>query len=243
MKPLNKHITQYSHHPYYIVAPPFRYSSAGIRVLYHLCHALNELGYESYIVTEKGKTHPILRTPELTPATKARHKSADLLPIAVYPETAHGNMLDSPVVARWLLNIPGHLGGPTQFDPGEIIFYWAKWALPTGMEAEELVLPVVDREIFNNKFTGNERRGFCFYANKYYMSGRPVSPILSANGIDLGLHIPRSPYEIAEILRRSEVLYCYETSAITEEAYACGCPVFLSTPLIFNYLKSMMSAS
>ncbi len=35
--------------PYYIYAPDYRQSSAGIRALHYLCHFLNECGHEAYI--------------------------------------------------------------------------------------------------------------------------------------------------------------------------------------------------
>jgi len=91
--------------------------------LHYFCHTLNEAGYEAYVATEPGGTSPYLRTPELTPAIIEQHKIAGCVPIGVYPEVAFGNMLGLAVVARWILNKPGHLGGETSYDEKEIVFY------------------------------------------------------------------------------------------------------------------------
>ena len=45
--------------PFYIFAPDYRDSSGGIRVLHYLCHILNEMGEEAYIVNAR-KTSPHL---------------------------------------------------------------------------------------------------------------------------------------------------------------------------------------
>ena len=37
-------------HPYYIVAPGWTRTSAGIRVLHRLCHALNEAGERAFVL-------------------------------------------------------------------------------------------------------------------------------------------------------------------------------------------------
>jgi hypothetical protein len=99
-----------SRSPYYIFAPDYRQSSAGIRVLHYLCHALNELGEEAYLANAR-VAHPDLRTPMLSKETMRAHFLSSRTPIAIYPEVVKGNPLDTPIVARWLLNKPGHLGG------------------------------------------------------------------------------------------------------------------------------------
>jgi predicted O-linked N-acetylglucosamine transferase (SPINDLY family) len=217
------------HSPYYIGTPEFTQKSAGPRALHYLCHVLNELGYEAYITTSK--TNPRLRTPLLTQDIIQKHKAADRIPVAVYPEVARGNPLQQPVIARWLLNKAGHLAGHKDFHPDELMFYWDKWVLNGETDAERLLVPTIDTSIFNHKNTTiEERKGFCYYAHKYLKFGGKISEELKQNGISLCHDIPRSSEEISTILRTSKVLYCYEPSAITEEAAACGCPtIFIST--------------
>lgn len=234
-----KGISTYSSHPYYIWAPAFRQSSGGIRALYFLCHALNECGYEAYVVTEQGRTHTFLRTPELSAEHCKRHREAGLVPIAVYPEVAPGNALAQSVIARWILNKPGHIGGDQIYAENELLFYWDDWVLEAGLKADRLTITIVDRSVFNNK-PEISRQGFCYYANKFFKSGGTISPTLTANGIDVGQQIPRTPIELAQIFRSTELFYCYEPSTIAREAMACGCPVaFIETPYLkqFNWDK------
>ncbi len=212
-------------HPYYIYTFDYRQSSAGIRVLHYLCHALNLIGEEAYVNCEVTNTK--LRTLKLTDKIRAKHCNLGLQPIAVYPEVVHGNPINAPVVARYILNKPGYLGGDNCYDPNELLFIYDSIFLPKDMEARSLFIPTVDPKIFNNldnEFDKN-RHGICFYANKFLSKGGKLTDLVKA-ATDLTLRIPRSPEEIAAILRRSEVLYCYEESAISTEALLCGCPVF-----------------
>ncbi|MDS4013417.1 MAG: glycosyltransferase [Candidatus Accumulibacter sp.] len=215
--------------PYYIWAQDYRQSSAGIRCLHYLCHALNELGEEAYI-TPAAMTHPSLRTPQLTDGIIRRHFLSGRTPIAIYPEVVAGNPLSVPIIARWLLNRPGHIGGDTHFEPSDLIFHFSNWCLPTGIDDSKLLnLPTLDTAIFNNKENQNDksRNGLAYYANKYLVAGGRVAPEIAAGALSLGLETPRAANELAEIFRQSVALLCYELSSMIPEALACGCPVLI----------------
>lgn len=236
MSSRHKSFFERTSHPYYIASPAFRQTSGGVRALHYFCHALNEAGYEAYIATDLGGTNPYLRTPELTQDIVKRHKASGCVPIGVYPEVAHGNMLGLPVVARWILNKPGHLGGGTSYGKDEILFYWDEWMIDSSIAADKLNIPIIDLRIFNDRDAPPKRKGFCYYANKYFRTGRDISPSLIQNGTSLCLRIPRSPQEIAGILRASETFYCYEPSSLVLEALACGCPVaMIDTPYLDEF--------
>lgn len=236
MTQLNQPATSFhqSHHsPYYIVSPNFSQKSSGPRMLHYLCHTLNELGYEAYITARAFS--PWLRTPELTREIRLKHRETGRTPIAVYPEVACGNPLQEPVVARWILNKAGHLGGHKEFHPDELLFYWDEWVLQGEQNADRLFLPSVDDRIFNDHdIQPEDRSGFCYYAHKYLMFGGQIAEPITRDGISLCQDIPRTAEEIAHILRTSRVLYCYEPSNIVAEAYACGCPAILVQT---DYLK------
>lgn len=218
------------HHPYYIVSPNYAQKSSGPRVLHYLCHTLNELGYEAWITSETGS--PWLRTPRLTQEVRSRHEMTGRVPVMVYPEVARGNPLGGKVIARWILNRAGHLGGEFSFRPDELLFYWDEWVLSGEKGADRLYLDSVNSRIFNTLDTSPENRsGTCYYAHKYLMYGGQIHPWLLANGTNLCQDIPRSPEEIAHILKTSTLLYCYEPSNLVAEAYNCGCPaVIVRTP-------------
>lgn len=223
------------HFPYYIASPNFLQKSSGPRMLHGLCHMLNEMGYEAYITSEV--CSPWLRTPKLTKEVQARHRATGRLPIAVYPEVVTGNPLQSTVVARWILNQAGHLGGEVEFHPDELLFYWDEWVLKEERNADRLFLPSVDTRLFNAYGVNpDDREGFCYYAHKYFTTGEKVADRIAAGGVSLCQDIPRSTEEIVAILRRAKVLYCYEPSNIITEAYVCGCPtVLVDTPYLRRF--------
>ena len=156
------------HRPYYVVAPDYRHSSAGIRVMHQLCHGLNEIGASAHI-TGCSTVNARLRTPPLTPAVINGHAHAGLRPIAVYPEVVHGNPLNCERVVRYILNTPGHLGGPAEFGQGEILYAYDPYFLPAGMRAKVLTVPCTDDRIMHNRDNPDDARrsGTCFYAMKY----------------------------------------------------------------------------
>lgn len=218
-----------THHPYYFFTQEYMQNSVGTRPPYYLCHLLNEFGYEAYVIADQ----PVvgMRTPILTNEIRQIHKAEGRSPITVYNETCLGNPLEGDVVVRWIMNKKVYVDGePIPFSPDDLIFYWS--SIYTESKNDKILwLPVVDTSIFNTDGAiEEERTGFCYYAHKYlrHNDGHVKLPEwLIANGTSLCQDIKRSPLEIADILRRSKVLYCYEPSAIMGEAEFCGCPTIL----------------
>ncbi len=213
--------------PFYIFAPDFRDNSGGIRVLHYLCHILNEMGEEAYIVNAH-KTSPHLRTPKLTYDQLEQHFIAGLNPVSIYPEVIWKNPANTPLILRWLLNIPGHLGKPIEFELRDLIFYYEAWCMPPELKGEQLFIHPVNHVFFHNDDNPDDGRRTleCYYANKYFLGGKPILDE-HKNFVSLGQNIKRSHKEIAAIFRKAKVLYCYEPSGIISEAQACGCPVIL----------------
>lgn len=214
-----------AHRPYYVVAPDYRHTSAGIRVMHLLCHALNEIGAEAYI-TGCQVLNPRLRTPTLDTGVINFHAHAGRDPIAIYPEVVTGNPLNARTVVRYILNRPGHIGGDTSYDPKELLYAYDPYFIPTGMKARILTVPCTDDDIMHNRDNPDDkaRQGACFYALKYRHFGHALPSGFHNGHIDLSQPV-RSPEQIATILRKAERLYCYEPSAITIDAILCGCPV------------------
>ncbi|WP_306605876.1 glycosyltransferase [Azonexus sp.] len=235
---------QRTHHPYYIVAPAFRQTSAGIRALHYLCHILNESGYEAYVTAPPEQTSPYLRTPMITPEIMRQHDASGVVPIGIYPEVASGNPLNLPVVARWALNKPGHLGGDSHYPETDLVFHY-RGVILDGISSDRLDMPLVDRRIFHKGEIQQERKGFCYYAGKYlHFQHKISSEVLSnPNGTSLAINIPRTHQEIADILRASEVFYTYEPSTIIYEALACGCAVaYIENPYLDQFIDHLDSA-
>ena len=210
-------------HPYYVYAPDYLETSSGVFVLHQLCHALNLAGMEAY-VTAAGR-NPRLRTPRMTSEVASAHLAAGQTPIVVYPEVVTGNPMGAPVVARFILNRPGLLGGEARYAPEELLFTHSQEFLPEGMRAESLLVPAFDLELFRPDGRPDaERRGRYVYASRYLARGGVLDE--ETRGLlQLSYRAPLPLNQLAGIFRSAERLYAYERSAICTEAMLCGCPV------------------
>jgi glycosyltransferase involved in cell wall biosynthesis len=213
--------------PYYLVIGNYNQKFAGVRAMYYLCHALNQLGQEAYILgADEEVTH--LRCPILKPSDFKRHQKSKYAPITVYPEVVSGNPYGMPNVVRFLLNKAGLLGGDNEFPETELVYAYTADYIPDGTALPLLTIPVVDHSIFhnNNNPFDNQRTGKAYYANKYLVHGGQLTEHVDG-AISLCQDVNLTPNQIADILRKCELLYCYEPSAIIGEALLCGCPVVI----------------
>ncbi len=224
------------HNPYYIVTPPYVRTSAGVKALHLLCDTLRQLGEEAYLVIspmgEPGRLRsPDLATPILERTVMREHHRSGRTPITVYPETIRGNAFKAPLVARYILNYPGLLGGDAVYDPAELCFGYSRKLAESGQHGDQvLFLPTSDPRTFYPPPADQRRSGTCFYASKYKeFHGGELLPI-TRGSIEITRDKPDShtPAEIADLFRSSELFYCYENTALATEAVMCGCPaVFL----------------
>jgi hypothetical protein len=236
----DNHIYPNVGHPYYIVAPPYVRTSAGVRALHLLCHSLNRRGKTAYVLLYPAvpwwpdAVAPDLMTPILTPRIVHSHFERGLTPIMVYPETISGNPFGSPCVVRYVMNFPGLLGGDKVYAPEELCFSYSKvLAKETRSLDNILFLPTTDTNIFYPAPEGQKRQGTCFYADKYKVAHHGTLFDITKDSVEITRDKPDSalPHEIAELFRRSELFYVYENTALATEAVLCGCPaVFLPNP-------------
>lgn len=220
-------------HPYYLYCPDYRETSSGVVALHVLGHALNLVGHEAWVTA--AVTSPRLRTPILGAAVEKAHADAGLVPITLYPEVVTGNPRRAPVVARFILNKPGLLGGASSYAPSEILFVFAPEFLPPGMEASPLMVPLFDLTLFRPGLPPAERRGRYFYAARYLERGGKLLPD-TAGCVELSMRTPRTLAELGDLFRSAEILYSYERSALCTEAMICGCPVvYLPNPHLTEF--------
>lgn len=223
-------------HPYYVCAPDYVDTSSGIRVLHYLCHSLNKIGQEAYVLTRA--TSPRLDTPSLTTAMAERHKALGREPIVVYPEITSGNPLGAKMVVRLLLNKPGFFLGDTSktFGEGDLVYCYDKDFLPSGVPGEELLIPAIDTRRFNNRDNPDdgkralkllylrhaEARGLAIPDYDFLKGARVISPKSPV------------PYDqLAVLFRKAEYLFTFERTAAASEALLCGCPVvYLESELL-----------
>jgi hypothetical protein len=220
-------------HPYVIWATPFTERSSGVYALHVLCHALSLVGEDAYVATPG--TNPAWRTPLYSPDLARQHISTGRVPIAVYPEVVAGNPLRADVVARFILNQPGLLGGDSTYPPSELLFAYSPEFVPRGMEADRLTVPVFDLRVFRPAVPDAERSGRYFFSFRHRKNGGVLLP--DTDGCtELSMERPVSLAKLGELFGRAELLYSYERSAICTEAMLSGCPVvYLPTPQLTEF--------
>ena len=220
--------------PYIVYVSSYNPLSSGVRALHLLCHALNRIGHEAYVMA--GVTDPWLVTPTAHTIRRGQFSADGRPAIVVYPEVIEDNPLNEPVVARWLLNKPGALveNWDGDYQPDDMIFHYDPDFLPEGLKGSLLHLPTSDIGVYNNIDNPHDksRQGYALYTSRYRATGEPIADFLRDATV-ISPDNPRTPRQLAEIYRRSEFLFAYERSAATLEATFCGCPViYLESSLL-----------
>lgn len=191
---------------YLIWSYDYSHASAGPKALHRLCHELNMAGQEAYV--SYSTTNPNWITPYAEASLEGDW-------CAIYPEIIYGNPWNAPRVARWVLNVPGLLGGDPTYDPSEIVFTWSDEFLAG---APRLWLPSFELDIYADR--GEARFGQAFYAGKRY------GEVPGATEITLDMRLDR--YALADVLNHVTVLYSFdESTAMVALALLCGCPVVI----------------
>ena len=233
--------------PYYIVAPSYIGTSAGVRALHLLCHSLNVSGRSAYLLPDPASlhlpfhTHPDLLTPCLTEDRVRRHLELRKLPIVVYSEVVSGNPYGAACVVRYVMNFPGLLGGDKSYADDELCFGYSKsLAAAAGFPDNVLFLPAMDTRIFKPPPPTQRRSGACFYADKYRKvhGGRLYD--ITRGCVEITRDEPGSPTpeQIAALFQRSEVFFTYENTLLATEAVLCGCPaVFIPNPYLHEIIS------
>jgi glycosyltransferase involved in cell wall biosynthesis len=236
------------HAPYYIHAPAYQEASGGVRALHYLCHALNLMGEEAYIVP--GETSAFLRTPRLTPSIQGEHIASGRQPVVVYPEVISENPMNAQNIVRFLLNFPGHLSGvQPEWDANDLIYTHGVDVVPAGMHAALLQVPLVNTLIFNkNGVDNSERSGKLLWISRFIDRGGKLDSLVEGATEISARSGLRTPQQLADLYRSAEALYTYEPSTACYEALMCGCPVvylpndvMLQTPMV-GYLTDAGSA-
>lgn len=196
--------------PYIISSLDYTHKSQGVRVLHELCRLINKAGYEAYMnckKTEKGV--PTLWGEE----SKLRKMTIDGA-IAVYPEINRRNYLWSKNPVGWLLN-----KGSFDFEKEGLIFTFSR-----EHGEQELLTILIAEDYFKNDKQYKRK-----YNAVYVGKGREDNRTESITDKYIFSYLePTERKKTAEILKRSKVLYTYDSrTALSSEAIMCGCPVIL----------------
>jgi hypothetical protein len=205
-----KNLFSPKHRPYYIYTPGYDRTSGGNKVMHLLCHALNLIGEECFMITDI--INPNLRTP------RGRHADA-ADGIVIYPELYKDNPLGVRRIVRYILSDRYKM---EELDPTGQLWYFSK-GLAKGKE-NVLLLPSVDPKVFNLNGSGDRTHEY-----KYIGRARGVTEIEdSKNAVEITPEFPETQEEIAEMFKHARVFYAYTITGLIQEAILCGCPDVLT---------------
>jgi hypothetical protein len=225
--------------PFYIYTPRWVESSAGIKALHLLCHALNEIGETAFLVIceESQENLPringLLKTPMLTQEIADSHFKAKLTPITIYSETIPGNPIGAPFTVRFIANYLGLLGGPVNFAKDDFIVAYSETLAKHSSvmlgkkDIFTLFFHAIDPRPFKSK---EEKEDFLLlYAAKYRIfSGEPdFESDLKVIEVVRDGPLAQSRGEVLHLLSRASGLISFENSAIVMEAILSGTPAIL----------------
>jgi hypothetical protein len=230
--------------PYYIYAPRWIESSAGIKALHFLCHSLNRSGQMAYLVlcepifNNSPRISPTLLTPILTQEIADSHFRSNLTPVTIYSETIPGNPIGASFIVRYLMNFVGTLGGPETFDENDFLLAFSQMiVLDTkeriGLEVDQvLFLPPIDPREF--VFNSIKQDFQIVYAGKYRSFIGSPRKVGSQRSVEIYRDGPRmqNREQVKKLLSDASVVFAFENSSIATEAILSGTPVcFIKTEL------------
>jgi hypothetical protein len=200
-----------------VYAPSYNDKSGGAWVLHFLCDQLNKIGHESKIFIYEASQ---IVNPQFDTPIGYLEES-----VVVYPEIIVNNPLNAKNVVRYLLNKEGALQ--------KRMISWGKTDYPLSYsrafrdDCESLFYPICDLSMFYDN--GTERTQNSFYIGKGYLTGD--CPKLDC--FEITRTFPSTKQELADVLRRSKILFSYDAfSATNIDAALCGClPYLLQKPM------------
>ena len=212
--------------PIYVGAPAYSLLSGGIRAMNLLCHHLDRLGYDAFVLGRPWRSRAPFELRSLGPLTRLRHRCTGREPIVIYPEITRGNPYGARFVVRYLLNKPGFLapGAETTYGPDDYFIDGAREHAPPGARSFDLFMPLVDRALYFPPPDGALREGFAVFTNRAVPDVAAFPRWLTPRTA-LSIRRPCSHAELAQLYRRSRAMVVFERTSAIFEALCCGCPV------------------
>jgi O-antigen biosynthesis protein len=214
-----------------IYAPPYRNSSAGIRVLHRLGQELNNIGCNAFVFT-------------------AWNKTAELKPnigdcIVVYPEIVTGNPMGAKHVVRYVLNTPGFNGvGDSIYADSELVFVYNKALLTAAQSATSqkiddsrlMEISIIEPWLFQPKPEVQKVYDVVFWIGKGIAAAQESMDKIQAylkgkNYLQITYNLPSTREGLALLFQSShELLTTDDFTAMIPEAMLCGCKATIMTP-------------
>jgi len=220
--------------PYYIIAPPYTRTSAGVRVLYRLCDLINKSGNTAFIY-QRPETSPEIGTSPSDVAPLLNRKIIDyhfnlgLTPIVIYPETFDVDSFSAPFRVKYILNFENYLFYNRSKTKDDYLLAYSQSIsnrLDKNIPSSILNLLVSDSSFFVPPRI-EKRSGGVFYAGKFkdHFGGYTLPITDGMTEITRDRPNSQSPEEIRRLFQTAEFFYSYEDTSLVVEAMLCGCPV------------------
>ena len=195
-------------------------ASGGGIALHRLADRLVALGYEARITCKR-------TAPGWLGEPTDRRTVADEEEIVVYPEVVCGNPFQAQRVVRWILNIPGLLGGDGVYGPDDLLMLWSEAYRTPAMAAHRVGgLLTVWRDYLAFQDHGHDRQGDCYAVRKGKDKPLNQHPI-EALRIDDYAAKGGDAYLI-QVFNWAERFICYDhATMLSTLAALCGCPTLV----------------
>lgn len=204
--------------PIVIYTYDFDMGIGGIKVMHKLCHLLNEMGYESYLM-------PIfVRNEFLTYYDNTPIITEEILNdiencIVIYPEGIKYNPLNSKNVIRWILGPPREEDIITYSKDDMILWYTDYYYLEhVGQKENRLFILEFHEDIFFNQ--NKERKGTSYCIRKC----KDPKFIHPKDAMFIPYHDAGDLIELSNLFNQTEKFYCYDNyTFLSVQAAICGC--------------------
>ena len=204
--------------PIVIYTYDFDMGIGGIKVMHKLCHMLNELGYESYLmpIHLNSVFHVYYNhTPIVTQEILNDIENC----VVIYPEGIRYNPLNSKNVVRWILGPPVPEVCKTWNSSDMIMWfidhYYEEYI---GQRNNQLFLIESHPEIF---FNTNQTRNGTSYCIRKCKDPKFIHPI---DSIFIPYHEAGNLISLSNLFNKTERFYCYDNyTFLSVQAAMCGC--------------------
>jgi hypothetical protein len=204
--------------PIVIYTYDFDMGIGGIKVMHKLCHMLNELGYESYLMPIHINSifHVYYNnTPIVTQEILNDIENC----VVIYPEGIRYNPLNSKNVVRWILGPPDLEVCKTWNSSDMILWYMDYYYHDTvGQRENQLFVIETHNDIFYNR---NQQRSGSAYCVRKCKDPKFIHP---EDSIFIPYHAAGNLIDLAKIFNQVQRFYCYDNyTFLSVQAAMCGC--------------------
>lgn len=204
--------------PIVIYTYDFDLGIGGIKVMHKLCHMLNNLGYESYLMPiHMNPTFKVYydNTPVVTQEIVNNLRDC----IVIYPEGIQYNPLGSKYVVRWILGPLDEAVAATWQTTDMILWYMDYYYKNEyGHQNNQLFVTEAHTDIFYNYNSVRTGTSYCIRKCKDPKFIHPEDSIF------IPYHAAGNLIELSNHFNRVEKFYCYDNyTFLSVQAAMCGC--------------------